>query len=105
MHESRITLQVVPEVHMIVDDQLQVVDGCIVITTAEIQGGNFVVEYQYAVMINICRIFFQFFVISGTRTSPSLNVPVIRCWLIFARWIYTQVCIRKLSWCCPSGVL
>ena len=60
MHEACITLQIVAQIHVVIDDQLQVIDGCIVITTAEIQGGNFVVEYQYPVMIDICRIFCQF---------------------------------------------
>src|SRR5450432_4490828 len=53
MHEPRIALQIITEVHIIIDDELEVVNGSAVIAASKIQCGDFIVENKYPVMINI----------------------------------------------------
>src|ERR1700710_3003428 len=61
MHQSRITLQIVAKINMVVDDGLQIIDRGIIITTAKIESGNFIIEDECAVMIYIAGILTQFF--------------------------------------------
>jgi hypothetical protein len=58
MNKTRVTLKIVAQVYMIVDDQVQIIDRSIVVTTSKIQSGDFIIEYQDTVMINITRVLF-----------------------------------------------
>ncbi len=59
VHQACITLQVIAQVIFIVDDFLQIVDAGIEIATAEIQHGEFVIQYQYTVAVEEDLVFFQ----------------------------------------------
>ena len=61
MYQPCVTLQIIAEINMIVNNQMQLVDRSIIVPATEIQSGNFVVEHEYTMMIDIISIFLQFF--------------------------------------------
>jgi hypothetical protein len=61
MQQTGITLQIYPQVERSIDDPLQVINTFFEIAIPEIQGGNFIVENQDAVLVNKQRVFFQLF--------------------------------------------
>ncbi len=59
VEDAGITLEVVAEVHLVVDDTLQVVDAGIVISAAEIKRGYFIIEDEDTVSVDEQVVFGQ----------------------------------------------
>ena len=51
VEQAGITLQVVTQVYLVVDDALQVINRSFIITTSKIKRGNLIVEYENAVFV------------------------------------------------------
>src|SRR5690348_463244 len=60
MQEPCITLQVIPQAYIIVDDLLQVIYAGAVIAAAEVEAGNFIVQHHHAMRVDEQGVFFQF---------------------------------------------
>ena len=56
VQQAGVTLQIYPQIERPVNNALQVIDTLFKISVPEMQGGNFVVEYQNAVLIDSAEV-------------------------------------------------
>ena len=60
VQDAGVALEVVAQVHLVVDDTLQIVDAGVIVSAAEIEGGYFIVEDQDTVSVDEEIVFRQF---------------------------------------------
>src|SRR4051812_915419 len=59
MQQAAVALQVGTQVNLPVNDLVEVIDGLFIMSTAKIQGSEFVIENKYTVAIEIDLVFLQ----------------------------------------------
>ena len=53
VQQAAVALQVGAQIHFPVDDFIEVMNGVFIITAAKIKTGDFIIEYQDAMPVNI----------------------------------------------------
>src|SRR6185437_574615 len=74
MQDPRIALQIVPQIPLVIDDALQIVDTGIVVATAKIHRGNLIVQDQDAVPVDEKLVFNQLLSDLGYHLQPLLEI-------------------------------
>src|SRR5438270_1667190 len=70
VYQTGITLQVVPEIGVVVNDLLQIVDTSAVIAAAKMQNGDLIGQNHHAVLVYKERIFLHALLDGGHRLEP-----------------------------------
>ena len=58
MKQTRITLNIVPQIHVAVDDAMEVIDTCGIVTAAKILSGNLVIKDKQTMVVKIKGVVF-----------------------------------------------
>ena len=74
VEDAGVTLQIVAQVQLVVDDTLEVVDAGVIVSGAEIEGGYFIVEDEDTVSVDEEVVFGQFLFDIGHQLDPFFEV-------------------------------